>query len=556
VCVTGQSERINFVAIISVDERRCAILPFAATNCLIRAQAIHNCATFVRLDVGPHERRSLVMAEVVRIAESASESAPTLPQNVEAEAALLGALMIDNRLVEDVQLKIKADHFFEPLHGRIYDAILKLTDSNRIANPVTLKPLFEADEGMKEVGGPGYLAQLTGSGATVIGARDFAEQIYDLALLRALVGVGRDLVEGALDTSEDVAPLAQIERAESELYKVAEQGGGEGKAKSFGDATKEALQLAEKALNSGGHLSGFTTGLDSLNSKIGGLHKSDLIIVAGRPGMGKSSLATNIAFNAARRMLQDQEDGIETAKSAGAPVALFSLEMSADQLATRILAEQSGISSENLRMGRISQQEFRSLARAAAELQSLPLYIDDTPGLTIAALRTRARRLKRQKGIGIVIVDYLQLLQGSGKGSAGDNRVQEISEISRGLKQLAKELDVPVVALSQLSRAVEQREDKRPQLSDLRESGSIEQDADIVLFIYREDYYLAARQPADDHPEIDKWREEMARVYGLAEVIVAKQRHGSTGKIRVKFDSRITKFSDILDEGYMPEIRG
>jgi len=496
------------------------------------------------------------MAEVIRIAESASEAPPALPQNIEAEAALLGALMIDNRLVEDVQLKLKALHFFEPLHGRIYEAILKLTDSNRIANPVTLKPLFDADEGMKEVGGPSYLAQLTGSGAAVIGARDFAAQIYDLALLRALVGVGRELVEGALDTSEDVAPLAQIERAETELYKVAEEGGGEGKAKSFGEATKEALQLAEKALNSGGHLSGLTTGLDSLNGKIGGLHKSDLVIVAGRPGMGKSSLATNIGFAAAKRLLQDQEDGIEPAKSAGAAVALFSLEMSADQLATRILAEQSGISSENLRMGRISQAEFRSLARAAAELQSLPLYIDDTPGLTIAALRARARRLKRQKGIGMVIVDYLQLLQGTGKGSAGDNRVQEISEISRGLKQLAKELDVPVMALSQLSRAVEQREDKRPQLSDLRESGSIEQDADIVLFIYREDYYLAARQPADDHPEVDKWREEMARVYGLAEVIVAKQRHGSTGKVRLKFDSRVTKFSDLVDEGYMPEFRG
>jgi replicative DNA helicase len=496
------------------------------------------------------------MAEVIRIAESALETGTsTLPQNVEAEAALLGALMIDNRLVEDIQLKLKPHHFFEPLHGRIYESILRLTDSNRVANPVTLKPLFDADEGMKEVGGPAYLAQLTGSGAAVIGARDFAGQVYDLALLRALIGVGRDLVEGALDTSEDVAPLAQIERAETELYKVAEEGGAEGKAKSFGEATKEALQLAEKALNSGGHLSGFTTGLDSLNSKIGGLHKSDLVIVAGRPGMGKSSLATNIGFAAAKRLLQDQEDGIEAAKSAGAAVGLFSLEMSADQLATRILAEQSGISSENLRMGRISQQEFRSLARAAAELQSLPLYIDDTPGLTIAALRARARRLKRQKGIGLVIVDYLQLLQGTGKGSAGDNRVQEISEISRGLKQLAKELDVPVIALSQLSRAVEQREDKRPQLSDLRESGSIEQDADIVLFIYREDYYLAARQPADDHPEIDKWREEMARVYGLAEILVAKQRHGSTGKVRVKFDSRITKFSDLVDEGYMPEMR-
>ena len=497
------------------------------------------------------------MAEVLRIAEAADPAATqSLPQNVEAEAALLGALMIDNRLVEDVQLKLRPDHFFEPLHGRIYESILRMTDANRVANPVTLRPLFESDESIKEVGGPAYLAQLTGSGAAVIGARDFAQQIYDLALLRALVGVGRDLVEGALDTSEDVAPLAQIERAETELYKVAEEGGAEGRAKSFSDATKEALEMAERALNSGGHLSGFTTGLESLNSKIGGLHKSDLVIVAGRPGMGKSSLATNIAFSCSQRLLRDREDGIDPAKSAGTAVALFSLEMSADQLATRILAEQSGISSENLRMGKISQQEFRQLARAAAELQSLPLYIDDTPGLTIAALRTRARRLKRQKGIGMVIIDYLQLLQGSGRGGSNDNRVQEISEISRGLKQLAKELDVPVMALSQLSRAVEQREDKRPQLSDLRESGSIEQDADIVLFIYREDYYLAAKQPGDDHPDFAAWQEEMARAYGRAEVIVAKQRHGSTGKIRVKFDSRITKFSDTVDEGYLPELRG
>src|SRR3954470_24542938 len=431
------------------------------------------------------------MAEIIRIAGSEPPVTHSLPQNIEAEAALLGALMVDNRLVEDVQIRLRAEHFFEPLHGRIYDAILRMTDRNMVANPVTLKPMFEADEGMKEVGGPSYLAQLTGSGAAVIGARGFATQIYDLALLRALVGVGRELVEGALDTSEDVAPLAQIERAETELYKVAEEGGAEGRAKSFSDATKEALEMAERALNSGGHLSGITTGLESLNAKIGGLHKSDLIIVAGRPGMGKSSLGTNIGFAAAQRFLRDAEDGIEPAKSAGAPVALFSLEMSADQLATRILAEQSGISSENLRMGKISQQDFRHLARAAAELQSLPLYIDDTPGLTIAALRTRARRLKRQKGIGVIVVDYLQLLQGTGR-NANDNRVNEISEISRGLKQLAKELEVPVIGLSQLSRAVEQREDKRPQLSDLRESGSIEQDADIVLFIYREDYYLAA----------------------------------------------------------------
>src|SRR5690242_10619670 len=502
------------------------------------------------------------MAEIIRIAESASEAGvQALPQNVEAEAALLGALMIDNRLVEDVQLKLRPEHFFEPLHGRIYEAILKLTDGNRVANPVTLRPLFESDENIKEVGGVAYLAQLTGSGAAVIGARDFAGQIYDLALLRALIGVGRDLVEGALDTSEDVAPLAQIERAETELYKVAEEGGAEGKAKSFSEATKEALEMAERALNSGGHLSGFTTGLEGLNAKIGGLHKSDLMIVAGRPGMGKSALGTNIAFAAAQRFIRDAEDGIEPAKSAGAPVALFSLEMSADQLATRILAEQSGISGENLRMGKISQQEFRQLARAAAELQSLPLYIDDTPGLTIAALRTRARRLKRQKGIGVVVVDYLQLLQGTGKNS-NENRVQEISEISRGLKQLAKELDVPVIGLSQLSRAVEQREDKRPQLSDLRESGSIEQDADIVLFIYREDYYLKAVEP--DYPmpneteklaKYEEWNAKYASAAGKAELIVAKQRHGSTGIVRVRFDGRITKFSDDADEGYLPEMR-
>ncbi|MCY7272039.1 MAG: replicative DNA helicase [Sphingomonas bacterium] len=503
------------------------------------------------------------MAEILRLNEPAEAPVtPALPQNIEAEAALLGALMIDNRLVEDVQLKLRSDHFFEPLHGRIYDSILRMSDKNMVANPVTLRPMFEADDAMKEVGGPAYLAQLTGSGAAIIGARDFAQQIYDLALLRSLVAVGRDMVEGALDTSEEVAPLSQIERAEGELYRVAEQGGGEGKVKSFGEATKLAIEQAERALNSGGHLSGVTTGLDGINSKIGGLHRSDLLILAGRPGMGKSSLATNMAFAAAQRFTRDVEDGIDPAKSAGAPVAIFSLEMSADQLATRILSEESGISSENLRMGKISQQEFRQLARAAADLQTLPLYIDDTPGLTIAALRTRARRLKRQKGIGMVVIDYLQLLQGSGKGSS-DNRVQEISEISRGLKQLAKELDVPVLALSQLSRAVEQREDKRPQLSDLRESGSIEQDADIVMFIYREDYYVASREPkrpmdGDDakiFEAYEQWQRDMERVYGTAELLIAKQRHGATGKVKMKFDSRITKFSDLADNSFLPELR-
>lgn len=484
---------------------------------------------------------------------------PEMPQNVEAEAALLGAMMLDNRVAEDVQLTLKAEHFFEPLHGRIYDAILRQVDKGMTASPVTLRPHFEADESMKELGGPAYLARLTGSGVALIGARDFARQIYDLALLRALIGVGRTLVDRALDTSEDVDPRSQIEAAEVELYRVAEQGGESGSVKSFASATRLAVEMADRALNSGGHLSGITTGLENVNSRMGGLHKSDLIILAGRPGMGKTSLATNIAFNAAQRWVRDAEDGIEEGKSAGAKVAFFSLEMSADQLATRVLAEQSGISSEALRMGKISQQDFRNLARAAAELETLPLYIDDTPGLTIAALRTRARRLQRRHGIGLIIVDYLQLLQGSGR-SSNDNRVQEISEISRGLKTLAKELNVPVLALSQLSRAVEQREDKRPQLSDLRESGSIEQDADIVLFVYREDYYVAAREPKrpsdGDDPKIfddhTKWATEMERVFGLCELIIAKQRHGATGKAMLRFDAKITRFSDYIAEDRLP----
>jgi len=496
------------------------------------------------------------MAEPYRIVENPDQGgAPVLPQNVEAEAALLGALMIDNRLVEDVQIRLRSEHFFEPVHGRIYEAILKLVDRNMVANPVTLRPMFEADEAIRTLGGPGYLAQLTGSGAALIGARDFAAQIYDLALLRALIEVGRDMVDKARDTSEAVDPRSQIEDAEVALYRVAEEGGETGSVKSFGQATRLAVEQAERALNSGGHLSGITTGLDSINSKIGGLHRSDLLILAGRPGMGKTSLATNIAFNAAKRLIQDRQDGIEDAKSAGAAVAFFSLEMSADQLATRVLSEQAAISSENLRMGKISQQDFRNLARAAAELEDLPLYIDDTPGLTIAALRTRARRLKRQRGIGLIIVDYLQLLQGSGRSSEA-NRVQEISEISRGLKQLAKELHLPVIALSQLSRAVEQREDKRPQLSDLRESGSIEQDADMVLFVYREEYYVAARQPkmpieGDDSKTFEAyeaWARDMERAFGTAELIIAKQRHGATGKVKMRFEAKITRFSD-LEEG-------
>ncbi len=475
----------------------------------------------------------------------------SLPANIEAEAAFVGAVLIDNRVIEELQTPLRPEHFFEPVHARIYDRILTLLDRNAVVTPVTLKPYFEADEALKELGGVAYLARLTADGQGLLAPRELAEQIYDLALLRELVSVGRNLVEGALDTSDEVAPMDKISEAEAALFKVAEGAAGQNEADSFSSATRTALGMIELAINSGGHISGTTTGLTSVNEKIGGLHNSDLIILAGRPGMGKTSLATNIAFNAADRLLRDRADGIE--KSVGAAVAFFSLEMSSDQLATRILAEQAQISSEALRMGKISREDFKQLSYASQRLAELPLFIDDTPALTIAALRTRARRLKRRHDIGLIVVDYLQLLQGSGR--ATDNRVNEISEISRGLKTLAKELHVPVIALSQLSRAVEQRDDKRPMLSDLRESGSIEQDADMVWFVFREDYYIASREPkrpieSDDakvHEAHNAWAAEMERVFGLAELIVAKQRHGATGKVRLKFESKITRFSDLAE---------
>lgn len=483
---------------------------------------------------------------------AADAASPAMPQNVEAEAAMLGAMMIDNRLADDLIDRLEPDHFFEPVHGRIFAAIKNLRGADLLATPVTLRPMFEGDEGMRALGGPGYLAQLTGSGAGLIGARQFAQQIYDLAMLRTLVSVGRSLVERAIDTSEEVNPARQIEEAEEELFKVAAVGGKESSVKSFGDAAKYAIKNVERAQNAGGGLSGITTGLDVVNAKIGGMHKSDLMILAGRPGMGKTALATNIAFNAAQRWMRDERDGIAADRSVGSKVAFFSLEMSADQLALRILSEQSRVSSEKLRMGTLNEAERRRLIEASIELQHLPLFIDDTAGLTIAGLHTRMRRLQRkhQNTIGLVVVDYLQLLQGSGR-SSNDNRVQEISEISRGLKTMAKDLNVSVLALSQLSRAVEQREDKRPQLSDLRESGSIEQDADMVWFVYRDDYYHAAREPIDHDSDAHRaWAEEGNKIYGLTELLISKHRHGATGKATLMFEAEFTRFSDAAPQGY------
>lgn len=496
------------------------------------------------------------MAEPMHFPRADETAARVLPSNVEAEAAFLGAALIDNRVIEELVSPLHPDHFFEPVHARIFERILQLLDRKAVVTPVTLRPYFEADEALKDLGGVGYLARLTADGQGLLAPRELAQQIYDLALLRELVSVGRNLVNSALDTSESVEPMEQIAEAEAALYKVAEGASVGSEAQSFRTSSLAAIQQIERALNSGGHISGRTTGLDDLNAKVAGLHDSDLIILAGRPAMGKTSLATNIAFNCADRFMRDLADGIAPDKSVGAPVAFFSLEMSADQLATRILAEQAEISSERLRSGKISHEDFQRISFASQRLAELPLYIDDTPALSIAALRTRARRLKRRHDIGLVVVDYLQLLQGTGRAS--DNRVNEISEISRGLKTLAKELSVPVIALSQLSRAVESREDKRPQLSDLRESGSIEQDADMVWFIFREEYYHNAAKP-DDPTETssgeaiakyDKWMERHLEVMNKATVIVSKQRHGSTGNVQLHFQAEFTKFGNLARDQY------
>ncbi|MFC3100552.1 replicative DNA helicase [Altererythrobacter lauratis] len=489
----------------------------------------------------------LIRPHAAATGNDAQSTGRALPANLEAEAAFLGAVLIDNRVLEELSVALRPDHFFAPVHARIFERVLALVDRQMVVTPVTLKPYFETDEALKELGGTAYLARLTADGQGLLAARELAQQIYDLALLRELVSVGRELVENALDTSDEVEPMRQIEQAEAALYRVAEGASAGNEAEAFGVASRQALGLIETAINSGGHVAGKTTGFDSINAKCGGLHDSDLIILAGRPGMGKSSLAMNIAYNCAARLKRDREDGI--AKSTGAGVAVFSLEMSKDQLATRILAEQSGIPSEALRMGKISREDFLELSRASQRLNDLPLFIDDSAALSISALRTRARRLKRRHDIGLIVVDYLQLLQGSQRSQ--DNRVNEISEISRGLKTLAKELNVPVIALSQLSRAVEQRDDKRPMLSDLRESGSIEQDADMVWFIYREDYYLGNREPdVNDEAKHSEWSAKMEQVYGLAELIVAKQRHGSTGRVRLKFEAKITRFSDLAEGEY------
>ena len=472
------------------------------------------------------------------------------PQNIEAEQALLGAILVNNDAFYRVSDFLLPEHFFEPIHQRVFEQMASLVRAGKIATPITLKT-FVGEIDLGGITASQYLARLAAEATTVINAQDYGRTVYDLAIRRQLIGVGEELVNTAYDSPIDMPPREQIEEAERKLYELAEKGRYEGGFQKFDGALRVAIDMAANAFQRAGGLSGLSSGLRDLDHKMGGLQNSDLIILAGRPAMGKTSLATNIAFNIAKAWRGErQEDG--SIKSVdGGIVGFFSLEMSSDQLATRIVAEQSGISSYKIRQGRITEGDFARLTDVAGQIERLPLYIDQTGGISIAQLMARARRLKRQKGLDILFIDYIQLLSGSAR--KGENRVQELTEITTSLKALAKELAVPIVALSQLSRQVESRDDKRPQLSDLRESGSIEQDADVVMFVYREEYYLKNKEPRAGTPEHATWLNEMELAHGLAELIIGKQRHGPTGTVNLQFDAEVTRFSDRADDAHLPD---
>ncbi|WP_461468540.1 replicative DNA helicase [Pararhodobacter sp.] len=466
-----------------------------------------------------------------------------LPHNIEAEQQLLGAILTNNDIYDRVSAIVRPEHFFEPVHRRIFEIAAARIQKNALASPVTLKAFMEDDAGLQELGGPAYLARIAGAAIASYAARDYAQMIYDLAVRRDLIQLGRDIAAKAANVDVASEPREQIVEAEQALYKLGEQGVAERGFQSFLRAVTEAVNVANAAYQRGGGLAGISTGLVDLDRKLGGLHPSDLIILAGRPSMGKTSLATNIAFNIAKSYRRGlRPDGTEGAIDGGV-VGFYSLEMSAEQLAARILSEAAEIPSEQIRRGDMSEAEFQRFVEAAKSLESAPLFIDDTPALPISQVAARARRLKRTHGLDVLMVDYLQLLRGSSK----ESRVQEVSEITQGLKAIAKELNIPVIALSQLSRQVESRDDKRPQLSDLRESGSIEQDADVVMFVFREEYYVEREKPSDDKlDEMAKWKERMERLHGKAEVIIGKQRHGPIGTVNLAFEGRFTRFGNLV----------
>ncbi len=473
------------------------------------------------------------------------------PNNIEAEQALLGAILVNNDAFYRVSDFLLPEHFHEGIHGQIYAVAGEMIRATKRANPITIKTFLPADEKIGDINVAQYLARLAAEATTIINAEDYGRSIYDLATRRSLITVGEDMVNIAYDAPVDMPPQQQIEDAERRLFELAETGRYDGGFHDFGTAINTAIDLASAAYQRDGGLSGVASGLYAIDERMGGLQKSDLIILAGRPAMGKTALATNIAFNIANEYRGDvNADGTSKALDGGI-VGFFSLEMSAEQLATRIISEQTEVSSSKIRRGEISEADFEKLSLCAQTMQNIPLFIDETGGISIAQLAARARRLKRQRGLDVMIIDYIQLMQGSSRSQG--NRVQELTEITTGLKALAKELNVPIIALSQLSRQVENRDDKRPQLADLRESGSIEQDADVVLFVYREEYYLERLEPDEGSEEWGKWDSKMREARGKAEVIVAKQRHGPTGTAKLAFQGQYTRFSDLIEDSYLPE---
>jgi replicative DNA helicase len=481
----------------------------------------------------------------------ATKPAPGLPQNIEAEQDLLGALLSDNNIFDNIADNLDEAHFFNPLNGRIFAATRKLYSNGQLANPVTLKSYFIGDANFVEIDIESYLRELIENVTSLSDAKFYAEDIYQCFLRRRLILISDDTISRSRTASMEQNAESLIEETEQQLFELAENDKVTSGLVPLTQALRSAIDRAEAAYKNSGHISGVGTGLTGLNNMLGGLQPSDLIILAGRPGMGKTALATNIAFHAATTNRTDENPQ---------HVAFFSLEMSADQLANRILSSETGIPSDELRLGKVNADQFTNVVKTSDAIENAPFFIDDTPGLSVSQLASRARRLKRTHGLGLIVVDYLQLLSAP-MGTRSENRVQEISTISRTLKNIAKELQIPVLALSQLSRAVEQREDKRPNLSDLRESGSIEQDADVVMFVYREEYYLSKSEPeqkADESSEHyqtrhSRWLEKSEKAQGKAEVIIAKQRHGSTGVINPNFIGKFTKFVDAIADDHLPE---
>ena len=457
-----------------------------------------------------------------------------LPSNIEAEQALIGSILVNNDIIDEISNLLKAEKFFDPVHKKIFKVIESLNNKGMIANPITLKNYFENLNELDEVGGAEYLVKLTRFSSSSKQATDYAKIVHENFVKRELLEISNVISEDSLDIDLDKSSENIIEDAEKSLFDLAERGNFSQSFLQFNQAIDQTISMAKSAIKSDQGIVGVPSGLTALDEKLGGLHKSDLVIIAGRPSMGKTALATNIAYHAAKNIFEKNE------KSS---VAFFSLEMSSEQLSTRILSEQSRIQSNDIRRGRASEEQLNRFIETSRNIYDLPLYIDETPAITISTMSNRARRIKRLFGLSLIVVDYIQLMKTNAKKYEG--RVQELSEITQGLKALAKELSVPVLALSQLSRAVEQRDDKIPQLSDLRESGSIEQDADVVMFVYREQYYLEKKEPKQGSIEHAEWQSKMNDIYGLADIIIGKQRHGPTGNVQVEFEGQYTKFKDL-----------